>query len=70
MSQTRNGGLGQYVTWTRFVLNPPFPVRDVVLLPGLLPIFLHGCEIKSGRGLGTRLSTLRTDRVHHFWSVT
>ena len=23
--------------------------------PGLLPIFLHGCEIKSGSGLGTRL---------------
>ena len=43
--------------WTRFVLlSPPFPVRDVVLLPGLLPIFLHGCEIKSGRGLGTRLT--------------
>ena len=35
--------------------SPPFPVHDVVLLPGLLPIFLHGCEIKSGRGLGTRL---------------
>ena len=28
---------------------------DVVLIPGLLPIFLHGCELKSGRGLGTRL---------------
>ena len=28
---------------------------DVLLLPGLLPIFLHGCEIKSGWGLGTRL---------------
>ena len=28
---------------------------DIVLLPGLLPIFLHGCEIKSGWGLGTRL---------------
>ena len=26
-------------------------------IPGLLPIFLHGCEIKSGNGLGTRLST-------------
>ena len=35
--------------------SPPFPVRDVVLIPGLLPIFLHSCEIKSGRGLGTRL---------------
>ena len=29
--------------------------RDVVLIPGLLPIFLHSCEIKSGWGLGTRL---------------
>ena len=29
--------------------------HDVVLLPGLLPIFLHGCKIKSGWGLGTRL---------------
>ena len=29
--------------------------RDVVLLRGLLPIFLFGCEIKSGWGLGTRL---------------
>ena len=27
--------------------------RDVVLIPGLLPIFLHCCEIKSGWGLGT-----------------
>ena len=34
---------------------PPFPVRDVVLVPGLLLIFLHSCEIKSGSGLGTRL---------------
>ena len=25
------------------------------MVPGLLPIFLHGCEIKSGSGLGTRL---------------
>ena len=29
--------------------------RDVVLLPGLLPIFLHDCAIKSGSGLGMRL---------------
>ena len=28
---------------------------EVVLIPGLLPIFLHRCEIKSGWGLGTRL---------------
>ena len=26
------------------------------MVPGLLPIFLHGCEIKSGSGLGTRLT--------------
>ena len=39
----------------RYIPSPPFPVCDVVLIPGLLPIFLHGCEIKSGRGLGTRL---------------
>ena len=42
--------------WTRFVLpSPPFLVHDVVLILGLLPIFLHGYEIKSGSGLGTRL---------------
>ena len=35
--------------------SPPFPVRDIVLIPGLLPIFLHSCEIKSGSGLRTRL---------------
>ena len=31
--------------------SPPFPVHDIVLIPGLLQIFLHGCEIKSGSGL-------------------
>ena len=38
-------------------MSPPFPARDVdvAMIPGLLPIFLHGCEIKSGSGLGTRL---------------
>ena len=35
--------------------SPPFPVRDVVLITGLLLIFLHSCEIKPGSGLGTRL---------------
>ena len=48
-SWTGNGGLGLYQP------SPPFPVRDVPMIPGLLPIFLHGCEIKSGSGLGTRL---------------
>ena len=38
--------------------GPPFPIRDVVMVPGLLPIFLYGCEIKSGSGLGTRLPFL------------
>ena len=36
-------------------LSPPFPVCDVVLIPGLLLIFLHSCDTKSGSGLGTRL---------------
>jgi len=38
-----------------YVLSPPFPVRDIVLIQGLLPIFFHSCEIKSGSGLRTRL---------------
>ena len=35
--------------WTRLVR------RDAVLIPGLLLIFLHGCEIKTGSGLEMRL---------------
>ena len=49
--------------WTRLVRNvdgPPFLVHDIVLIPGLFPIFLHGCKIKSGSGLGTRLPCLYT----------
>ena len=38
--------------------SPPFPVHDVVLIPGILPIFLHGCEIKSGSGLGRGYGTV------------
>ena len=30
------------------------------MVPGLLPIFLHGCEIKSGSGLGTRLARVQS----------
>ena len=41
--------------WTGLVTSPPFLVCDVAMFPGLLPIFLHGCEIKSGSVLGTRL---------------
>ena len=37
--------------WTRFVLT-------IAMIPGLLLIFLHGYEIESGSGLGTRLSEL------------
>ena len=37
------------------LVSPPFLVHDVAIIPGLLPIFLHGCEIKSGSGLGMRL---------------
>ena len=58
--------------WTRLVQtefmlhtkpSPPFPVRDIVLIPGLLPIFLHNCEIKSGSGLGTRLVPFFTSQL-------
>ena len=35
--------------------SPPFPARDVAIIPGLLPIFLYGCAIKSGSGLSKRL---------------
>ena len=66
--------LQNYVTdrkwWTWLVCNvdsvcpsPPFPVRDVVLIPGLLPIFLHGYKIKSGSGLGTRLFVLKLNKL-------
>ena len=55
-------------------LSPPFPVCDVVLVPGLLPIFLHGCKIKSGSGLGTRqqnsythMQESITEYVHRQW---
>ena len=30
------------------------------MIPGLLPIFLHGCEVESGSGPGRRLLTLHT----------
>ena len=40
----------QYVITKSTISN-----HDVVLLPGLLLIFLHGCEIKSGWGLGMGL---------------
>ena len=29
------------------ISGPPFLVHEVVMVPGLLLIFLHGCEIKS-----------------------
>ena len=35
--------------------DSPFPARDVAMIPGLLPIFFPGCEIKPGSGLGIRL---------------
>ena len=40
---------------------------DVAMIPGLLLIFLHGCEIKSGSGLGTRLYANSTQ---HFAAST
>ena len=50
--------------------SPQFLVCDVVLIPGLLLIFLHGCEIKSGSSLETRLPYMYTylseeRTVHH-----
>ena len=44
--------------------SPPFLVHDVVMVPGLLPTFLHSCEIKSGSGLGWRLPC-----VLHTWHI-
>ena len=42
--------------WTHLVKpSSLFPIRDVAMFPGLLPIFLHGYEIKSQIGLGMRL---------------
>ena len=38
--------------------SPRSSVRDVILIPGFLLIFLHGCKIKSGRGQGMRLVRL------------
>ena len=34
---------------------PPVMAHDVAMIPGLLWIFLHGCKVKYGSGLGTRL---------------
>ena len=33
-------------------VHTPFPACDVAMIPALL----HSCEIKSGSGLGTRLT--------------
>ena len=43
-------------------VSPPFPVRDVVLIPDHLPIFLHSSEMKSGSGLGMRLGFPAPDK--------
>ena len=37
-----------------------FPARDVVVIAGLLPIFLYGCKINYGSGLGTRQDITKT----------
>ena len=34
------------------------------MIPGLLLIFLHGCEIKSGSGLGMRLHPCTAQCMH------
>ena len=46
-----NGGLGSRNILTKSTISG----HDVAMIPGLLPIFLHSCEIKSGSGLGTRI---------------
>ena len=39
-----------------------YDVHDVVMVPGLLPIFLHGCKRKSGSGLMMRLDVPNSAR--------
>ena len=42
-------GFGKYVMWTRFPLTEStISIGDVVIFPGLLPIFLHSCKTKFG----------------------
>ena len=50
--------------WTHIVWTccHHYDVRDVVTVPGLLPIFFHGCKRKSGSGLGTRLDVPHSAR--------
>ena len=58
-SRAGNGGLGQYVIWTRFVLtestiSSPWCSNDPRPSPNVTSRN-HGCEIKSGSGLGIKL---------------
>ena len=48
--------------------SPPFLNRDVyiAMFPGLLPIFLHVCEIKSGSGLRTSLGLNEMYATKHY----
>ena len=71
--------LGKILLFTRLLTailcvgtkpSPQFPVCDVVLILGLLLTILHGCEIKFGSSLGTRLPYMYTylseeRTVHH-----
>ena len=49
-------------------------VRDVAMFPGLLPIFLHSCEINSGSDTTTlslrvvpfKLPTMHTKTLHSY----
>ena len=53
------GGLNwPYCAWAhchQYETESTISGRDVVMILDLLPIFLHDCEIKYGRGLGMRL---------------
>ena len=44
--------------------SPPFLIRDIVLVLGLLPIFPHSCEIKSGNEASGWYWTLVVFRGH------
>jgi len=48
----------------RKLFSAPTVLRGhiAIIVPGLLPNFLHSCAIKSGSGLGMRLQGIRNNR--------
>ena len=51
-----------YIKWLTCLVHNVDLVRNVAVISGVLPIFLHSCEMKSGSGLGMRL--LYQEDVH------